>query len=860
MTQLFRLPTGGLIDRSHPLNFTFNGAELNGYEGDTLASALLANGVHLVARSVKYHRPRGIFSAGIEEPNALVTIEDGSGSTPNLKATEVLLRNGLSAVSQNHWPGLSHDLGAALQIGARLMGAGFYYKTFKWPKSGWSSIYEKAIRRLAGHGRVDPSTDPGLYDKRTLHTDILVVGAGPAGLSAAVTAARGGASVVLLDQNSLAGGSLLALTDPSASEFINNATEKLAACPGVRVLLSTLAFGSYDHGLVLAVQSQPGKAVKEIFWKIRAQRIVLATGAVERPLVFPGNDRPGIMLAGSARTFIRRFGVKLGQRAVVAISDPVERSDTEAALRIAGIEIAGVLGKGDTILKTSGTKRISGLTVYRAGGRRQQFSCDLLCVSAGWTAAAHIFAHTGQQLGFDNDLVSLIPLGNHPYILPAGGARGTFNRDTAAIEGRAVAEQVLGELGLHSLAPANLPWPKAAPLEGIAGGPGKAFVDLQNDITRSDIANAVKEGYRDVELAKRYTTLGMGTDQGKTSWTNGILALAEVSGKPAANIGYTTLRPAWSPVSIGALVGADTGQNMTPVRRTPFQRAFEEIGCIFQTSGDWLYSRYFPRDGEDMATAINREVRAVRTGVGCVDMSTLAKIDVRGKDALLFLSRLYCNNFAKIRRGRLRYGLMLREDGLVFDDGTISCLSNDHFLVTATTANASSVWRHLQKCAQIDWPDLDVTLTSVTDHWASLAIAGPDARRLLQALKPDFATERDAFPFAAVRAGTLGGNLPARVFSVSFSGEMSYEINVPAGYAEALFNRVMTKGKDWNVTPYGLEALDVLRIEKGHLSVGTEIDGRRTPADLGMAGLVSDTKDFIGRALLERPALRSGRS
>jgi len=376
-------------------------------------------------------------------------------------------------------------------------------------------------------------------------------------------------------------------------------------------------------------------------------------------------------------------------------------------------------------------------------------------------------------------------------------------------------------------------------------------------VTRSDVALAQREGYSDVELTKRYTTLGMGTDQGKTSWTNAILEIAGQTGRDPAGIGHTTYRPPFSPVSIGALVGAETGAAMTPTRRTPFHAGFERLGCVFQTSGAWLYPRYFPKPGESMAEAIERECRAVRGTLGCVDMSTLGKIDVQGPDAMVFLSRLYCNDFATVKPGRLRYGLMLREDGYVFDDGTIARLGDDHFLVTATTAHSASVWRHMRKCAQVDWPDLDVTLTSVSDHWASLAIAGPNARNLLQALEPDFKAGPDAFPFAAVRQGSLGGNLPVRVFSVSFSGELSFEINTPAGFAEELLDRVVDKGANWGITPYGLETLDVLRIEKGHLSVGTEIDGRRVPGDLGMGRMVSTKKDFVGRALLSRPALRA---
>jgi sarcosine oxidase subunit alpha len=409
----------------------------------------------------------------------------------------------------------------------------------------------------------------------------------------------------------------------------------------------------------------------------------------------------------------------------------------------------------------------------------------------------------------------------------------------------------------------NLPQPDPTAHSGttFVSGTGKAFVDLQNDVTRADIRQALAEGYDDIELTKRYTTLGMGTDQGKTSWTNGLLEIARRSNQPAEAIGHTTYRPPYSPVTIGALVGAEIGTAMTPVRRTPFHNGFKQMGCVFQTSGDWLYSRYFPLGDENMTRAIQRECNAVRNKLGCVDMSTLGKFDVQGADALEFLSRLYCNNFATIKTGQLRYGLMLREDGIVFDDGTIARLGEHHFVTTATTANTTSVWRHMQKLLQIDWPALDVVLTDVTDQWASLAIAGPDARKMLTALDPNFATDLESFPFACVREGELPDGMPVRIFSVSFSGELSFEINTPAGYADSLLKRVMELGDEWDITPYGLETLDVLRIEKGHLAVGTEIDGRRTPADLGMGAMVSKKKDFVGRALLQRPALQaSGRA
>ncbi|MCB2134889.1 MAG: (2Fe-2S)-binding protein [Rhodobacteraceae bacterium] len=857
-----RLRAGGMIDRNTVIGFTFDGAAMTGHPGDTLASALLANGRHLVARSLKYHRPRGILSAGLEEPCALVTVTDATGATPNLKATEVPLTEGLAVTSQNNWPRLDRDAGALLQAGGAALAAGFYYKTFMWPRNAWHRTYARHIRRMAGHGQVDPTPDGALYDKRRRHCDLLVIGGGAAGLSAALTAAQSGATAVLIEQDFRLGGALLSSRESvqglAAAEWAEDAASALGELSNVTVMCRTLAFGQYDHGLIQAVETlSPSSAARAILWTIRARRILLASGAIERPIVFPGNDRPGIMLAGAARLYVRRFAVAPGRRAVVAVADPGERTDTLAALDEAGIETAAVLAPGDTLVGTSGRLHLTGLRWRDASGKRHSTRCDLLCVSAGWTPAAHLAAQTGDGLVFDAGTRSLLPGAGKGALRLVGGARGVLGLADCVADGKAAAHEVMAEMEMHKHLDLPRPDPTPAPEGAFAAGKGKAFVDLQNDVTRADIALAGREGYRHIELTKRYTTLGMGTDQGKTSWTNGILEMAALTGSDPTGIGHTTYRPPYSPVSIGALVGAETGMQMTPVRRTPFHAGFERLGCAFQASGDWLYPRYFPRDGECMAEATARECRAVRGGLGCVDMSTLGKFDIQEADAAEFLSRLYCNDLSGLRPGRVRYALMLREDGYVFDDGIVAQLGEAHYLVTATTARAASVWRHMTKCAAVDWPALDVTLTEVSDHWAAMAIAGPEARKLLLALAPDFDARREAFPFAAVREGTLGGDLPVRVFSVSFSGEVSFEINTPAGYAGELLDRVMEKGAEWQITPYGLEALDVLRIEKGHLSVGTEIDGRRVPGDLGLGRMVSAKKDFIGRALLSRPALQA---
>ncbi len=859
MTQPFRLSSGGVIDRARPIVFSFNDKPYQGYAGDTLASALLANGVHLVARSLRYHRPRGILTSGPEEPCALLTVEDAYGSTPNLKATEVALKDDLKVRSQNHWPDLTFDIAGLLQPVTKFLGAGFYYKTFMWPRSGWHHLYEPFLRRMAGQGTTDMSRSEALYDKQHLHCDIAIIGAGATGLAAALSASRSGISTILLEQDRQLGGSLTngQLPDSAGQRALTHQNEAtLRNSSHVRILSQTLACGAYDHGRVNAVTLHDDGPTHATFWKIRARRIIVATGAFERPLVFPDNDRPGIMLAGAVRSYIRRWAVRPGNRAIVAVASASERNDTIACLNAAGIEVVATVNSDDRIVSTRGRHRIKGLTIERDGGSRHQFPCDLLCVSAGWSAASHLFAHVGGQLAFDNTLESLVPVSQSPFIRLAGGARGLFNIDDAVVDGETAVSEFVDQSGATRVF-RKIKTRTAVRKAAQFAGRTNAFVDFQNDVTRHDIAQAVREGYRDIELVKRYTTLGMGTDQGKTSWSNAILELASCTNQKPDDIGHTRFRPMMSPVPIGALVGAETDANLTPVRRTPFHRVFETMGCVFETSGAWHYSRCFPNPGESMAAATEREVRAVRHGLGFVDMSTLGKIEVRGRDSLCFLSRVFCNDLDKLQPGRLRYALMLREDGMVLDDGVVAQLTDDRFLVTTTTANSDAVWLHLQKLAQVNWPDLDVTLIKTSEQWASLAVAGPRAREFLALLEPDFPVDRTSFPFAAVREGKLGGDLPARLFTVSYSGEMACEINVPAGLADTLIDRVMTCGARWKITPYGLAALDVLRIEKGHIAVGTEIDGRRTPADLGLAGLVSRKKDFIGRALLQRPALQA---
>ena len=859
--QTRRLASGGIIERDEKLHFGFNGRQYEGYAGDSLASALLANNVSLVARSIKYHRPRGIVSAGLEEPCALVSCRDQHGVyVPNLKATEVPLVKGLEARSQNCWPDVAFDIGTLLQQTSALLSAGFYYKTFMWPRRWWHQVYEKLIRRAAGQGRASTSTDTKAYDRRNAHCELLIVGSGPTGLAAALAAADSAISIILLEQDRIAGGTTVweqnDIEAMPAKQWREQTLASISQHANIRVMTNTLAFGQYDHGQIMAIERVAGN-VESVSWRIRARRILLACGATENPLVFPGNDRPGIMLAAAVRQYIQRYAVTPGKRALLAIADAGEAELTRLALEGAGIEIVATLQADQHIIATHGWQHLSAVDVIDGEGHKRRLRCDLLCMSAGWNPNAQLLAQLGARLRFDHAANSLLPPAQAGVTLTSGACRGVAAVIDCVLDGQSQALRAVAQLRQQATIDADLPAIAAAlPRLAFHDGRAKAFVDLQNDVTRADLEQALREGYDHVELVKRYTTLGMGTDQGKTSWVNAIREINRIIGPQSCAPGHTTFRPPYSPVSIGALLGAAVNQHMAPLRQTPFHHDFANSACVFQTSGDWLYARYFPRADESMEQAIRREVLAVRNAVGCVDMSTLGKLDVKGEDALEFLSRIYCNNLDTLEPGRLRYALMLREDGILFDDGTVAQLGPGHYLVTMTTANSAAAWRYMNKLAQLHWPELDVQLTSVSDHWASLAIAGPEARQLLAALNPDFDIEREQFPFASVRQGLLDSQIPCRVFSVSFSGELSYEINVPAGFASALYQRTIERGASYGVTPYGLEALDVLRIEKGHLSIGTEIDGRTTPADLGLGKLVSTRKSFIGSSLLQRPALQ----
>ncbi len=874
MMQAFRRDTGGLIDRARPVAFTFDGRHLHGFQGDTLASALLANGVRLVGRSFKYHRPRGILSAGPEEPNALVELRDGAAREPNTRATVAELFEGLSARSQNRFPSLRHDVLSINGALAPVFAAGFYYKTFMWPAAFWERVYEPLIRRAAGLGRASGLPDPDTYEKQTAFAECLVIGAGPAGLAAALAAARTGARVVLAEQDSALGGRLLSDTrtidGQPASVWLAATEAGLRASPSLRILTRTTITGVFDGGTYAGVErvadhlAAPGTLPRQRLWRIVAKRAVLATGAIERPAVFGGNDLPGVMLAGAVRSYLNRFAVRPGARAVVFANND-DGAGTIADLLEAGIDVAALVDPRPetppalrefaashdiavfsraTIRQAVGGAAVSGV-VLGGSANGARLSCDLLAMSGGWNPVVHLASHHGGKPVWQDALAAFVPGPMPPGMRAAGAAAGHFCTRDALRTGNEAGggtDDAVPSTGAESDA--------VLPLWQVQDSAGKAFVDFQNDVTASDIALAAREGFTAVEHLKRYTTLGMATDQGKTSNVTGLAIMAALTGRTIPQTGTTVFRPPYTPVAIGVMGGLHRGAQYRPTRRTPAHDWAASQGACFAEAGEWLRATHFPQPHETLQQSVDREVCTVRSSAGFCDVSTLGKIDVQGPDAAAFLDFVYANTISSLAPGRVRYALMLREDGFAFDDGTVARLSDTHFVATTTTANASRVLQHLDFCRQVLKPDLDACVEPVTDQWAQFALAGPLARSVLEKLLGRSIDVGDrALPFMAMAEAPVCG-LPARVFRISFSGELAYEIAVGASHAAALAGALRAAG----AVPYGLEALNVLRLEKGH-PVAAELNGQTTAADLGLGRMLSRKKDFIGRALSDRPAL-----
>ena len=881
----FRTASGGRIDRTRTLRFRFDGRAYQGFAGDTLASALLANGVHLVARSYKYHRPRGVLAAGADEPSALVTlIRDDARRTPNLRTTQLELYDGLRAESQNHYPSLGFDLGAINDVLSPLLPAGFYNKTFKWPAWAWQRVYEPVIRAAAGLGRAPSLPDPDRYAQRYAHCDVLVVGAGPAGLAAALAAAEAGAKVILCDEQAEMGGSLLTETTATidgepAQSWLGATRATLAQHSRVTLLARTTAFGCYPHNMVGLAQrltdhlaAPDPTQVRERLWQVRPRELVLATGALERPLVFPGNDRPGIMLAGAVRTYLHRYGVLPGRRAVVVTAhDDAYR--TAHALREAGITVAalvdvrgapgttgdtGMPGDAGTIGDAAGLRIIRGATIAATGGRKRvtwvklgdgtTIPCDLVLMSGGFTPSVHLFSQARGALRFDPDCQAFVPGATLPQVRSVGACAGAFGLAAALADGAGLAAAPTDDARTHRFTVTAPPPGKGGMLGAMDGAGGKAFVDFQNDVTAKDIALAVREGFRSIEHIKRYTTIGMATDQGKTANVNALGIAADALAMAPEQVGLTTFRPPYTPVTFGTFAGASRGALFDPVRETPLHDRAVALGAVFEDVGQWRRPLYIPRAGETMHEAVARECRAVRDAAGMFDGSTLGKIEVVGPDAAEFLDRMYVNALRTLPVGRCRYAILLREDGFVLDDGIIGRLAADRFHVTTTTGGAARVLGMMEDYRQTEWSDLDVWLTSVTEHWAVIAVQGPRARAVLAPLVQDIDL---ALPHMALAEGRICG-VPTRLFRVSFTGELGFEANVPADAAGAVWDAIAASG----ITPYGTEAMHVLRAEKGYIIAGQEADGTATPDDLGLTWAIGKTKrDFVGKRSLTLPAL-----
>lgn len=879
----WRARGGSTIDRNRPLNFTWAGRRYCGFEGDTLASALLANGVSIVGRSFKYHRPRGLIAAGLEEPNGIVQLETGAATVPNVKATQIELYEGLIANPVNSWPSATFDVLAVNSLIKRFIPAAFYYKTFLWPN--WH-LFEPSIRKAAGLGVAPKHRDPDSYEHRFAHVDTLVIGSGMAGLAAAESAAETGASVLLVEADSALGGGLLATTDKiegqSAAEWRGAALSRLRALANVRVMPRTMAFGFYDHGLValcervtdhLALPQRSGP--RQRLWKVRCRRAILATGAFERPIAFSGNDLPGVMLASAGQTYALRYGVLPGRRLVIATNND-SGYDAALAMQDAGAEIVAIVDSrqdpgsvatqaaarsirviaASAPITAKGGRRVRSVSIgnVSGGAARETLRCDAILTAGGWNPAVHLHSQSGGSLAFDTALQSFLPSSAAQNTASVGAATGILDKVAAITGARAVG---------RGQKPVTIPMAAIGPARNFADGDvaaQKAWLDFQNDVTVADVQLASRENFRSVEHLKRYTTLGMASDQGKTSNVAGIHVLSHLLDKPAQAIGTTKFRPPFDPVTIGGFAGRAIGQDLMPLAHVAAHAGHVAAGAQMERYGTWLRAACYKKPGETEEVAVNREVLTVRSAVGLFEASPLGKIEVKGPDAAEFLQRMYVNGVRNLKVGRCRYGLMLNEHGVVYDDGVFARIGENHFLVGTTSSHAAAIADTFNEWLQCEWPDLRVMVENVTSAWAVMNLAGPRARDVLAAIGTDIDLSPEAFPHMTYREGHLCG-VKTRIERVSFSGELSYEVAVPWSYGAALWDAFMRAGRKFGITPFGVEALMAMRIEKGFLHIGSDTDGTTYPQDVGFgAAIEKKPDDFVGRRSTTRPdGLRTDR-
>ncbi len=909
-----RLAEGGaLIDRTKPVSFKFDGKTYQGFAGDTLASAMLANGVKLVGRSYKYHRPRGVVTSGPEEPNALVNLGSGPTHEPNVRMTQVPLFEGLEATSQNRFPSLNADIGVLNALASKLYPAGFYYKTFIHPRVAWKHLFEPVIRNIAGLGRAPSEADPDTYEHQYAFCDVLIAGGGAAGLLAARKAGEAGARVMLVEQTERLGGRMLVDDDAeidgkSAVAWVAEQVIALEAMDNVTIRLNTCASAAYDHGYTMLYErrtdDRKGTGPRHRLWRVRTKQIIAATGMIERPIAFYGNDVPGVMLASAVRDYVKLWGVAPGRNTVVyTVGDDGYR--TALSLHAAGHKLSAVLdvredpvgmlveqvrGAGIKVMPATGIGKVIGgkagvtaiKTVSFATGKDDaplddSIPCDCVAMAGGWSPVVHLYSHSGGKVLWDAKLAMYRPDANfrptdgsgEGFVHAAGGANGELQTQAVLKSAAEAASGALSSIGMTTdtsaptvAAVAEQPMQPTwfTPTQGKASYGGKHFLDYQNDVTVADIRLAAREGYESVEHAKRYTTLGMATDQGKLSNINGHAILADALGKAMPEVGTTTFRPPYTPISMGSIAGREKGILFKPVRETVMHNWHAAQNAEFEPVGDWRRPYRYQQGNEAREPSIHREIARVREAVGLLDASTLGKIIVKGPDAGKFLNMMYTNMMSTLKPGKCRYGLMCNDNGFLMDDGVVARLDEDTFLCHTTSGGSDRVHAWMEEWLQTEWFDLKVYTANVTEQWAQFAVAGPNARKLLERFEGDTDLSGDALPFMGFTDGVLDG-LPVRIFRISFSGELSFEIATPTSYGPALWEALMSKGEDLGVGPYGTEALHVLRAEKGFIVVGDETDGTVTPHDVGMSWAVSKKKeDFIGkRAMMRSDLTREGR-